>query len=420
MNMKTRGILKRIALSTVEGKLLRKTINFIVKRILKVAKRLDAVICIPARWMVARNTEIDPKKILFVTFQGDYTCNPKYITEQLIREEVDCEIVWAVKESALKRPEVFPGKVRLVKRDSYKYYKEWCSAKIIVVNSVDTFATYMPKKKEQILIQTWHGSLGIKRFGKDKAWTLLRASEKMEPLTDAVVSNSEFENNVYRDTCWKTTPIWKYGHPRNDILVSHVERRNEIVSVVREKYGILDDEKIVLYAPTFRNALNTDCYSLVPEDVIQAFEERFGHSWKLMVRLHPTARKVAGKTRLLQSEKVIDVTMYPDIQDLIVAADAFITDYSSCIFDFVLSRRPGFIFATDIELYNHERGFYYRLEDTPFSIAEDNRALVENIRVFDEEAYQIRIDEFLEDKGCVEDGHASERVVERIREFLQA
>ena len=95
------------------------------------------------------------------------------------------------------------------------------------------------------------------------------------------------------------------------------------------------------------------------------------------------------------------------------------TDYSSCIFDFMLSRKPAFIFATDIENYNTERGFYYPLESTPFPVATDNIELIENIRNFDYEKYKQEVEIFLQEKGCMEDGHASERVVDLIERIIK-
>ena len=119
-----------------------------------------------------------------------------------------------------------------------------------------------------------------------------------------------------------------------------------------------------------------------------------------------------------QSDSIIDVTMYQDIQELLASADIAITDYSSCIFDFMLTKKPGFIYATDIEEYNTERGFYYPLEETPFPIARNNEELIQNILNFDNEKYQQKVEKFLKDKGCIEDGHASERVVELIKEII--
>lgn len=106
------------------------------------------------------------------------------------------------------------------------------------------------------------------------------------------------------------------------------------------------------------------------------------------------------------------------MQELIAIADIAITDYSSWIYDFVLLRKPGFIYATDIDHYNNERGFYYSLESTPFPVATTNEELMTNIIQFDQIIYENRVEEFLREKGCCEDGNASKRVVEKIQELI--
>lgn len=92
------------------------------------------------------------------------------------------------------------------------------------------------------------------------------------------------------------------------------------------------------------------------------------------------------------------------------AADVGITDYSSWIYDFMLTRRPCFIYASDMSQYNHQRGFYYPLEETPFPLATTNEELQYNIVQFNEELYCNKVEKFLEEKGCMEDGHACERI----------
>lgn len=107
------------------------------------------------------------------------------------------------------------------------------------------------------------------------------------------------------------------------------------------------------------------------------------------------------------------------MQELIAITDIAVTDYSSWIYDFMLLRKPGFIFATDIDKYNTERGFCYPLETTPFPIARNNDELISNILDFSETVYLEKLEQFLQDKGCIEDGHASERVVELIKEIIE-
>lgn len=111
---------------------------------------------------------------------------------------------------------------------------------------------------------------------------------------------------------------------------------------------------------------------------------------------------------------MIEATDVLDMQELIALTDVAITDYSSWIYDFMLMRKPGFIYAVDLEKYNTERGFYYPIETTPFAISTNNDELVDSILSFDDEAYQSKLEAFLEEKGCVEDGHAAERAADLI------
>lgn len=144
--------------------------------------------------------------------------------------------------------------------------------------------------------------------------------------------------------------------------------------------------------------------------------KRFGGTWKVLVRLHPTVREEAEKLR--RSANVIDLSEYPDMQEIMLIADAAITDYSSWIYDYILSGKPGFIYATDIGSYDQERGFYYPLSSTPFPIAKNNDELENNILSFDETRYRAEAEAFLKDKGCFEHGDASRRTADLIETIM--
>ena len=89
------------------------------------------------------------------------------------------------------------------------------------------------------------------------------------------------------------------------------------------------------------------------------------------------------------------------------------------IFDYVLTRKKGFVYAPDLKAYDDDRGFYYPLETAPFPLAHDNQEMKQNILSFEEKAYQEAVEAFLVDKGCVEDGHASERIVDKLTEWME-
>ena len=394
-------------------------------------KEVDRILGVLAREIYKRKTDIVPNKVFFYTQEFRYGCNPKYICEELRRQCPDVDIVWRL--PAKKGRGGVPEDIRGVRAGTFGYYKEVFSSKIMVANSYIFLDQTLFLKKDQVLIQTWHGSLGIKRFGKTDmkdSWRRAWASIATGKMTDYCITNSDIVSEALRNTYWPKTPMLKYGHPRNDLFFdTYKEKREALREQLCEKWELEPDCKFVMYAPTFRDAKNFDCYDIDFDRLIEALKNRFGGEWCLLLRYHASLTKVYksrgfNPLKLEEGEEpayqVRNVTDYPDMQELIAVTDVAISDYSSWIYDFILLRRPGFIFATDIDLYNNERGFYYPLETTPFPIAVNNDELMENVRTFDNERYLERLEAFLEDKGCVEDGHASERVVELIKKILAA
>ena len=220
-------------------------------------------------------------------------------------------------------------------------------------------------------------------------------------------------NKVFNDNLFDCKKIIMTGHPRNDVFFVNDKQKNIIRKKVCTKLNIDLNKKILCYAPSFRESRNMDCYCLDTNNLTKILSEKFGKEWIIAIRMHPN---VKNESSLLFNfnNNIVDASLYPDIQELLLASDIVISDYSSCIYDFMLSRKPAFIFATDIEQFNTERGFYYPLESTPFPVATDNVELMENIRNFDYEKYKQEVEKFLQEKGCMEDGHASERVVDLI------
>lgn len=369
---------------------------------------------------------LENNKIVFDNFNGgSYGCNPKYIAEEILKRNLPYEIVWLVKNVKKETNKgVFPPNIKLVGYGTKIALRELAGAKLWINNQrMNYFIKKGLRKKEgQYFIQTWHGSLGIKKLDADvDAFTNEFKQEWVErskfdsSMWDYLLTNSEFENEIFRRALWFNNEIKQFGHPRNDIFFKNSA---EISKKVKDFYEISEEKKILLYVPSFRDDGDIECYKLEYEKVLEALENKFGGEWVCISRLHPRAKKFDKDLILKENEKIIDGTFYPDIQELLVSADCAITDYSSCIFDFMLGKKPGFIFATDIEKFNTDRGFYYPLESTPFPVSSDNETLIKNIENFDNERYLREVDEFLKDKGCMEDGHASERTVDLIEEIM--
>ena len=114
---------------------------------------------------------------------------------------------------------------------------------------------------------------------------------------------------------------------------------------------------------------------------------------------------------------MIDVTSYDDIQELLSISDFLISDYSSLIFDYAMTKRPCFLYTPDVDDYiSNDRNLYFDIKELPFISVKNNEELISHIASFDHENYQHKLDEFLKDIGSYEDGHACEKVLELIDE----
>ena len=367
------------------------------------------------RLILCHTSKIQNNKVVFMTFNNNYMCNQKDICEELLKQKLPLDIVWVCTKAQLASGQ-YPKNVRLVVRDSYEFFKEVTTAKVWVDNALNFTWNPIPKKKGQFYLQTWHGSMGLKRIGKQDVknvrWNV--SATMAGKATDVCISNSTFETEVFRTTHWPKTEILELGHARNDVFFMSKQEQAEIRSKVCEFYDIPESFHIALYAPTFRNDDAVDTFDLDHMAFVKALEAKFGGHWVLLNRYHFKTK--AARKNNIETNKIISATAYPDIQELMLAADVGITDYSSWICDFVLTNKPGFIYAPDLKAYDSERGFYYPLTDTPFPIAETNEQLAECIRNFDAVAYEQKRQAFLEARGCKEDGHASEKIAEIIKQ----
>ena len=401
----------------VEAQFLKQTIKFIGKLLAPLRKAIDWAIAFPFRFLLCHTSKVQNNKILFTTFNHLYSCNPKDICEEILRQDLPVEMVWVVTNPQMKAgnaEEDFPENMKLVVRGTYEFFKAQATAKVWVDNAFNCTWNPFPKKKEQFYIQNWHGSLGLKRIGKENVKNLRWSASAWlnGRYVDVCVSNSTFETDVYRQTHWPKNKILELGHARNDIFFADDATKAAIKAKVLQYYRIPEDAKIALYAPTFR-ADNADVFDLDHSRLLDALQSRFGGEWVLLNRYHfKTKNGVGGRSADL---RILSATDYPDIQELMVASDVGITDYSSWIYDFMLTGRPGFLYVPDLKEYDQSRGFYYPLSETPFPYAETNDEMIEKVLSFDRRTYAAKHAEFMKARGCVEQGTAAKQIVELIK-----
>ncbi|MGM9677277.1 MAG: CDP-glycerol glycerophosphotransferase family protein [Butyricicoccus sp.] len=363
-------------------------------------------------WLLYRALPVQKNKVVFTSFYGrGASDNPKAIVDELAKRPEQLDIVWLAKDTAHAG---VPEGVRVVQYDTPAAIREMSTAKVWVDNCRKGARN---KKKGQYYMQTWHG-FALKRIERDVADKLntpenaayAEYAKRDSAQIDAIISNSTFMTKIYQESFWYHGPVLEYGSPRNDLLVHpSADARKTIAKALH----LPEDCRYIMYAPTFRADHSLDAYNLDYHAACHACEQRFGGKWIMLVRLHPGVMQLA-KDLKFDNQVTFDATAFDDMQLLLSACDAVITDYSSLMFDFALTRRPCFQFATDIDAYKTDRNFYFPIDETPFPLAKSNAEMVQHILDFDDAAYQKDWDAFYEKMGFCEDGQATQRCVQWI------
>lgn len=377
---------------------------------------------------ICRVFPLRPDRIVMWTLEGKggYTDSPKYIAEELLKRNRErkksYEIVWLTNVSG----QAFPDAIKVVKDSLWNRAYYLSTAVFWVGNTRTGYGTR--KRTGTTYLQTWHSIAGIKPIGEQRGNRLPEmariVSRADSLLIDYVLAGNEWSCRTYRSGLLYDGPILRTGTPRCDILFWGKE---EIRKQCREKYGLAADTCIVLYAPTFRGGSQSGRRSVSAEvgtmdfgRLIHALEAKFGGSWHVLLRLHP---QVADQAEAImqgeQNDRVVNVSRYPDMNELLAASDMLITDYSSSIFESMLMKQPGFLYAEDIREYVQDRGeLMFCLEDMPFPVAYDMDGLERRIADFDRGSYKKMLERFMDRLGVFEDGQASGRVVDFMEERM--
>lgn len=355
---------------------------------------------------------IQKKKIFFLSYYGSqYGCNPKYISEYMTMNCQGWSIVWG-----FTQPEKYEiDGIRKVRYLSWRYFYELCTSQVLVTNYRMT-QSYR-KRKGQLYIQTWHSSLRLKMIEGDTEQTLkphyVEMAKRDSTQIDALLSGCRFSTEIFRRAFWYSGSIIPTGTPRVDLLyLSDITRRRSIL----RKLGLTSDERIVMYAPTFRKDNSLECYNIDYRRLVASLADRFGGKWQVLLRLHPHLQNYSKQ--LVDKDRFIyDVTGYDDIQELLFVSDCVISDYSSLIFDYSLTERPCFLYASDLKEYtSKDRALYFNILELPFPLSTNNDELNRLIQVYDESIYKQKLQSFHQIIGSYETGHACQKVVDYIIE----
>ncbi|MDO4865252.1 MAG: CDP-glycerol glycerophosphotransferase family protein [Clostridia bacterium] len=355
---------------------------------------------------------IDPDKVVFCCFQGrSYGDNPRVISERLHERCPQAKIVWLLTRAAAKRlKDELPDYIKPVYYKTKEAFLEQATARVWVDNF--TKQRYMTLARgRQFYVQTWHGDRAIKKICYDLG---MKEHRRIEEQCARVMTGSKFGEGLYRTAFRYKGEYIKAGAPRNDILV---KSDPDQIRRVREKLGIAPEVKLLLYAPTYRD--NADVLpksaQMDLDRTLRCLEAKTGEKWLCLFRAHYLS---AGIDLEAVQDRIVDVTAYEDMAELLLAADMVLTDYSSCAMDFIIRDLPALFYIPDWEEYVATRGVYFDVHDTPFMLAHNQGELEALIEGLTPEKARENCAAIRDYFGYYETGHAADAACDYIIERL--
>jgi len=374
-------------------------------------------------------TKMLPVKKNVFLYEGvsgrQYAGNEKYIYQELKKRVPKARHVWAFQQQdGIDRNAAELAGAELILKSSWRYVYLLARAGHLFTGT--SFPPYFRKRKAAKYVETWHGT-PLKKLGFDIDASIGRELNRnstenvMYPqskMWDYFIAPNEFTAEKFSSAYKYNGDIMRTGYPRNDIFYYPSDEKERIVDKVRSHLNIPDGKKIILYAPTFKDgkkygnrktkiAFNLD---------IHALKERLEGDWILVVRAHLLSGGKFDPAPYGDFVRTALVDEYDDPQELCLAADVLITDYSSICFDFANTRKPIVFYCPDMEEYaTQKRGFYFDPQTKfpgPFTVtAEEVSSSIDDLENYETE-YREKYDAFIEEFCAWEDGNASARVAD--------
>jgi CDP-ribitol ribitolphosphotransferase len=276
-------------------------------------------------------------------------------------------------------------------------------------------------------VQVWHAAGAFKKFGYstlDKSFGASASETTRFPIHTnydlCLVSAERFVAayaEAFRQPVERFTS--RYGIPRTDLFFDEA-RIAAVSEAIRARYGLPapGERHLVLYAPTFRGTTVTNARQPRHLD-LAALRQRLGDDHVVLLRAHPFVREALRLGPELEGF-VVDVSDWPELNELMLVSDVLVTDYSSAMYEFALLGRPIGFFTPDQAEYERERGFYLRFpDDLPGPAFTTTEALAEWLAAgrFDLE----RVRRFAAESFDVADGRSTARFVDEVvRPALEA
>lgn len=368
---------------------------------------------------------VNKNKVMFIRHNGKgIGCHEKYIALKMIEDKLEYKIVWLVNDVY----EIAPDGIETVCNTQKNQCWQLATAKLWLDDGLKP--TWVKKRRNQFYICTHHGTgISLKKFGLEEKKEesvdakVLCNLEQNEKNSNVWLASSKMIAESYRKAFNYHGEVAITGSPRIDILIN---QKSAVKKEVRRKLGLSDDARLILYAPTFfrenSQKHGSKFHELNLHGLCIELEKFFGYKYCAGLRLHPLDRAWGGcSENELENMRIMNLTNYPDTQELLLIADILITDYSSIMFDMGYALKKVFLFVPDLdEYFNVERQFYWNLSELPFPASKTFADLVFQICNLDEDKYKNELIEFNKKCGVYEDGMASERVVKIAMQYMNS
>ncbi|MFL6061019.1 MAG: CDP-glycerol glycerophosphotransferase family protein [Marmoricola sp.] len=354
--------------------------------------------------------------VLLASYLGEFATDSQLAMDRhLATHRPDLERIWGVADSSTRVPEG----ARAVVIGSSQWYEAVARSRFVSRN-ID-FGPWFRRKPGQAYLQTFHGypfkSMGID-FWRSKAFTpgqINHAVAKANEEWDLILVPSAECEAYYREQYRFTGPVLVAGYPRTDALVN--SDAAAVRTEVLRRIGVPAEKTVVLYAPTYRDTLTTKTYAASRFDELDltGLTDLLGPDYVVLVRGHNNNQR--EDERVPRAGSVVDVTDYPDINELTLAADVAVLDYSSLRFDWAITGKPMVYFVPDHDSYFGLRPPLFSFEDSapgPWTTttAATAEALADLRRL--RATYAGAITAFNERFNQLHDGRATERVLDAL------
>lgn len=379
---------------------------------------------------------VKKNRIVFTSYSGQYSDSPKCVFEKMVTINKKHELVWLVSKKNINK---IPNGIKAIDINSFKGIYYYGSASIIIDNNyggksvtlngnkfknkiVYNIERFFKKKRKQYVYTFWHGT-PLKKMARDQI-NLNITNFDCDNTT--MILGNKYILNIMDHLCFNKIKMKLMGTPRNDILFYNDKN---MINNMKKQLQLPLDKKIVLFAPSFRTDSNNDknvqrsginqLKEINFDKLFKILHDKFGGEWIFICRFHHNVSKLVDWDQLEEKygDKIINGNKYENMNDYLLCTDILLSDVSSCLFDFMHTNRPSFIYFPDLNYYQEkERGLYYPLDKLPFPFAINFNQLIESIKKFDNSKFKRDISALKKEFGYVDKKNSSEIIAKYILE----